>query len=114
MTVNEFKASKKQEVHAPINLHEMAEQIRMFTIAKDIFLGKLSIGSQCLHSLQMMIDCTRFTFKTRERLDTEFYAEFLFVVDTRYQIWLKQCKIAQNQSDVNNYIINFAHLVSQV
>jgi hypothetical protein len=77
-----------------MNLHKMAEQIRMFTIANDIFFGKLSIGSQCLRSLQTMIDRTRSTFKARERLNTEFYAKFLFAVNTCYQNWPKQCKIA--------------------
>jgi hypothetical protein len=114
MTVNKIKASNKQEVHAPMNLHEMAEQIKMFTIANEIFLGKLSVGSQCLRSLQTMLDCMRSTFKARECLDTEIYAKFLFVVDTCYQIWLKQCMIAQNRSNLDNSIINFVHLVSQV
>jgi hypothetical protein len=86
----------------------------MFTITNDIFFGKLSVGSQCLRSLQTMIDCTRSTFKVRECLDTEFYTKFLFAVDTRYQIWLKQCKIAQSQSNVDDSIIDFAHLVSKV
>ncbi len=96
MTVSKIKASNKQEVHAPMNLHKMAKQIRMFTITNDIFFGELSVGSQCLCSLQRMIDRTKSTFKARERLDTEFYAKFLFAVITRYQIWLKQCKIARN------------------
>ncbi len=114
MTVNEIKALNKQEVHAPMNLHEMAEQIRMFTIGNNIFFGELRVGSQCLRSLQTMIDRTRSTFKAMECLNTEFYAKFLFVVDTHYQIWPKQCKIAQNQRNMDNSIINFAHLVSQV
>ncbi len=95
MTVEEIKASNKQEVHVPMKLHKMAKQIRMFTIASDIFFGELSVGSQCLCSLQTMIDCMRSTFKARECLDTEFYAKFLYAVNTRYQIWPKQCKIEQ-------------------
>jgi hypothetical protein len=114
MTVNKIKASNKQEVQVPMNLHKMAEQTKMFTITNNIFFGKLNLSFQCLRSLQTMIDRTRSTFKARERLDTEFYAKFLFAVNTCYQIWLKQCKIAQNQSNINNSIINFVHLVSQV
>ncbi len=65
-----------------MNLHEMAKQIRMFTIANDIFFNKLRVGSQCLCSLQTMIDHTRSTFKVRECLDMELYPKFLFAVDT--------------------------------
>jgi hypothetical protein len=43
--VDKIKASNKQEVHAPMNLHEMAKQIRMFTIANNIFFGELSVDS---------------------------------------------------------------------
>jgi hypothetical protein len=92
----------------------MAKQIRLFTIANDIFFGKLSVDSQCLCSLQTMIDRMRSTFKAWECFNTEFYAKFPFVVNTRYQIWLKQCKIAQKRSNADDSIIDSAHLVSQV
>jgi hypothetical protein len=45
MTVDKIKASSKQEVHALMNFHNMAEQLKMFTIANDIFLGEYSMGS---------------------------------------------------------------------
>ncbi len=35
MTVNEINASDKQEFHAPMNFHYMAEQQKMFTIANN-------------------------------------------------------------------------------
>jgi hypothetical protein len=56
MTVDETKASNKQEVHTHMNFHGMAEQPKMFSIANNIFLGKLSVESQCLRSLQAMIN----------------------------------------------------------
>jgi hypothetical protein len=43
MTLNEIKASNKQEVHAPMNFHDMAEQLNMFMIANYIF----SLQTQC-------------------------------------------------------------------
>jgi hypothetical protein len=45
MTVDKIKASSKQEVHALMNFHDMAEQLKMFTIANNIFLGEYSMGS---------------------------------------------------------------------
>ena len=57
MTVDKIKAANKQEVHAPMNFTKMTLQLAMFTIANDIFLGELGVGSQCLHALQTIIVC---------------------------------------------------------
>ena len=114
MTVDEIKASNKQEVKAPTNIHDMMVQLKMFTVANDIFFGELSVGSQCLRALQTMIERQRPVFKAKENLDEEFASKFLLAVDTRFQMWLKQCRIARIRSDVDDSIIDFAHLVSQV
>ncbi len=114
MTVDKIKASSKQTVNAPMTFHDMVEQIKMFTIANDIYLGELSIGSQPLCSLQTMINRNRSSFKAWECLVVKFASKFLFAVDSCFQIWLKQCRIAQNRCEVDNSIINFSHLVSQV
>ena len=41
MTVDEIKASNKQEVHPPMNFQELQEQLLMFITANDIFFGEL-------------------------------------------------------------------------
>jgi hypothetical protein len=59
MTVDEIKAANKQEAHALMTFTDMTMQNQMFTITNDIFLGEISVGSQCLRSLQTMIDRNR-------------------------------------------------------
>ena len=114
MTVDEIKASNKQEVKAPTSFYDMTMQLKMFTVANDIFFGDLSVGSQSLRSLQTMVERNRSVFKAREHLDEEFVSKFLLAVDTRYQMWLKQCRSAADRPDVDDSIIDYAHLVSQV
>ena len=115
MTVDEIKASNKQEVHPPMNFHELKEQLNMFLVATKIFFGELSIGSQCFGVLLNMINHHKSTFKAKERLDEQFAAKFLFAVDTRNQLWLKECKSAKNNRDeVDDSIIDFCSLISQV
>ncbi len=63
MTVDEIKASNKQEVNAPMSFSEMTLQLEMFTIANNIFLGELSVGSQCLCALQTSIMSNRSIFR---------------------------------------------------
>ena len=44
MSVKEIKALNKQEVHPPMNFHELQEQLLMFTVATNILFGELSVG----------------------------------------------------------------------
>ena len=114
MTVKEIKAANKQEVNAPMNFNDMTMQLNMFTVANDIFLGELSVRSQCLRALQTMVETNRTTFRAREIADEQFYSKFLFAVDQRFQIWLRQCRTARNRNEVNDNSINFSPIVSQV
>ncbi len=114
MIVNEIKAANKQEVHAPMTFTDMTMQLQMFTITNNIFLGEISIGSQCLRSLQTMIDRNRSIFWAREILDKQFYSKFLFAINLRFQIWLKQCRNARSCNKVDDNTINFMPVVSQV
>jgi hypothetical protein len=114
MTVDEIKASNKQEVHPPMNFHELQEQIKMFLVSTKIFFGYLSIGSQYFEALLNMISLYKTTFKAKERLGEQFAAKFLFAVDTRNQLWLKDCKSAKNRDEVDDSTIDFRSLMSQV
>jgi len=114
MSVEEIKASNKQEVHPPMNFHELQEQLLMFTVASIILFGDLSVGVQCLKALANMMNRHKSIFKAKERRDEEFPAKFLLAVDTRSQIWLNDCKLAKNRDEVDNLIIDFRPLVNQV
>ncbi len=98
-----------------MNFHKLVqEQLLMFTVATDILFGKLSVGSQCLKALLNMMSHYKSIFKAKERLDKEFPAKFLFAVDTRFQIWLNNCKSAKFRNKVDDSIINFRPLINQV
>jgi hypothetical protein len=114
MSVEEIKASNKQEVHPPMNFHELQEQLLMFTVATDILFGKLSVGSQCLKALSNMMNRYKSIFKAKERIEEEFPAKFLFAVDTIFKIWLNDCKSAKFCNEADDSIINFWPLINQV
>jgi hypothetical protein len=97
-----------------MNFHELQDQLLMFTVATNILFGKLSVGSQCLKVLSNMMNRYKSIFKAKERLDEEFPAKFLFVVDTRFQIWLNDCKSAKFCNEVDESIIDSRPLINQV
>ncbi len=119
LTLNEIKASNKQEVSAPMNFNEMKEQVQMFTVANvqmftvanDIFFGDLSVGSQSLRALLRMMENNKSTFKARECTDKKIPAKFLFAVNSRFQLWLKDCRKATSQNEVNDSLIDFSALI---
>ena len=86
----------------------------MSTVATNILFGELSIGSQCLKALLNMMNCHKSIFKANECLDEEFSAKFLFTIDTRFQIWLNDCKSAKFCNEVDDSIIDFRPLINQV
>ena len=86
----------------------------MFTVATDILFGKLNVGSQCLKALSNMMNRYKSIFKAKECLDEEFPAKFLFAVDTRFQIWLNDCKSAKFRNKVDDSIIGFRPIINQV
>ena len=114
MSVKAIKALNKQEVHPPMNFHKLQQQLLIFTVTTDNLFGKLSVGSQCLKVLSNMINRYKTTFKAKERLDEEFPAKFRFAVDTRFQVWLNDCKSAKFCNEVDNLIIHFQPLINQV
>jgi hypothetical protein len=114
MSVHKIKALNKQDVHPPMNFHELQKQLLMFTVASVILFGELSVGVQCLKSLANMMNHQKSIFKAKERFNEEFPAKFLLAVDTRVQIWLNDCKLAKNRDIVDDSIIHFRPLVNQV
>jgi hypothetical protein len=101
MTIKEIKASNKQEVHPPINYHELLDQLMMFAMGNNVYFGEFSIRSQSLWSLLLQREWYKSTFKAIECLDKEFPSKFLLAANERYQIWLKECKISLGRNDVN-------------
>jgi hypothetical protein len=56
----------------------------------------------------------KLAFKAMECLDKESPSKFLLAVGKRYQICLQECKISFGRNKVNDSIIDFSSIVSQV
>jgi len=97
-----------------MNFHELQEQLLMFTVASIILFGELSVGVQCLKALANMMNRHKSIFKAKDRINEEFPAKFLLAVDTRFQIWLTDCKLAKNRDEVDDSIIDFRPHVNEV
>jgi hypothetical protein len=85
MTIEEIKASNKQEVYPPMNFHKLLDQLTIFVMSNNIFFGKFSIRSQSSGLLLSQIKYYKITFKAMECLKKEFPSKFLLAVNKCYQ-----------------------------
>jgi hypothetical protein len=112
-TLEEIKAGNKQEVKAPTKFLEMIHQLSFFAGACSIFFGSKSIPYQAMMALAELVDKNRLVLKARET-DKTFMSQFLFAVDTRFQIWLDECMTAAHRTDVNDGTLNFSPLIDSI
>ena len=89
-TLEEIKARNKQEVKAPTTYLEMYHQLNFFAGACSSFFGANSIPCQAILALVTIVEKNRLILKARE-IEKTFMSQFLFAVDTRFQLWLDDC-----------------------
>ena len=112
-TLDEIKASNKQEVKAPTTYLEMVHQLTFFAGACSIFFGENSIPCQAVTALVALVERNRHILKAREA-DKRFMSQFLFAVDTRFQLWLDECMSLTCRTQVDDTMLNFTQLVEHV
>lgn len=112
-TLDEIKASSKQEVKAPTTYLEMYHQLTFFAGACSIFFGATSIPAQAISALVALAEKNRHTLKARESNKT-FMSQFLFAVDTRFQLWLDECMTLTHRPLVDDSMLNFNSIVEAV
>ena len=112
-TLEEIKAGNKQEVKAPTTYLEMYHQLNFFAGACSIFFGSNSIPCQAILALVTLVEKNRLILKARE-MDKTFMSQFLFAVDTRFQIWLDECMTAAHRTNVDDSTLNFSPLIESI
>jgi hypothetical protein len=112
-TLEEIKASNKQEVKAPTTYLEMVHQLTFFAGACSIFFGDNSIPCQAVTALVALVKRNRHILKAREA-DKRFMSQFMFVVDTRFQPWLDECMSLTCRTQVDDSMLNFSQLIENV
>ena len=112
-TLDEIKASNKQEVKAPTTYLEMVHQLSFFAGACSIFFGEHSIPCQAITALVALVERNRHILKAREA-DKKFMSQFLFAVDTRFQLWLDECMTLPCRAQVDDSMLNFSQLVESI
>ena len=112
-TLDEIKASCKHEVKAPTTYLEIHQQLQFFAGLCSIFFGEISIPCCAISALVSLVERNRHILKARE-VDQTFMSQFLFAVDTRFQLWLDECMTLPSRNQVDDSMLNFTPLIESV
>jgi hypothetical protein len=104
----------KQEVVVPKDFNTMGQQFSYFVGAVKIFFGAESLLRIELNKLLHMVGKHKKYFRDATALDEWFPCKFLFAVDRRVQLFLTQCKVAENRFDVNDKLLDFSDITDSI
>lgn len=113
-SMEEIKASMKQEVIVPKDYTLMGTQLQYFVGAVEIFFGAESILRIELNKLLHKVAMYKKQFRDMIALDEWFPSRFLFAVDKRVQIFLTECKVAVSRMDVNDKHLDFSDIIGSI
>ncbi len=90
-STEEIKAKAKQEVAAPETFKEMLFQLKAFVSLLEILFGDESITARSLQSFVRQIKAHNLYYKGCAELDNLFPTKVLWMVCTRFQLYLENC-----------------------
>ncbi len=100
-SAEEIKAKAKKEVSAPKNYNEMLFQLKAFVALIEILFGDNSISAHKLQSFVRQIKAHNVFNKRCATLDKFFPTKVLWMVCTRFQLYLENGTQAEDQEEVN-------------
>lgn len=115
LTLEEIKASLKQEVVVPKDFTELGTQLQLFVGAVGIFFGDESIPALAMRRVLLLLGRHKLQFRASIAQDEWFPAKFLFAIDKRFQRWLGQCKRSNiTRMEINDRILDLDDIVDLV
>ena len=113
-SMDEIKASQKQEVKVPATYEEMVQSLHFYGGISEILYGPNSALTTGIKSVIFYLQKEKMTFKTRIAGDREYAAKFLYALEIRIQRWKGECQQEKDRSCVNDRIVDFDDVVEQV
>ena len=95
-SLEEIKASHKQEVKVPETFEELVQLFVFYSGITMILFGNKSALVKRIKGLIYCIRHDNIVFKTRIAGDKEFATKFIFTIKIRIQLWLQACMTYYN------------------
>lgn len=114
VSLESLKASTIQVTSTPSNYDELIERVMSFSQWYALTFGDKSSGAEGLVSLHSKLVLQKGLLRSRFEADPTYGAKICYAVDTRVNIHLKQCEVADDREDVDDSVVTFDTLVSKI
>ena len=112
--MNEIAKSAKQEVHLPENFEQLINQIGYGTTAYEIVTGDDSKVVEQLSEFGTELKRVKQKIKAKFVVDRRIGAKILFAADGKLQNYLENCRMAEDRTEVDDFILNFKEIVRNI
>jgi hypothetical protein len=113
-SLDEMKASSKFETTVPTDYYGFIYQMKTYSALVEIITGKCSLISVQLENLVRLIKKYASCYKLEIAQDKCFPGKFENVVDSRFHLFLQDCRKSLDREDVNNHLVDFRDLHKDV
>ena len=100
----------KTKILFPVDIESSIERLRALETLVRLFLGRISPAQQGLQRLVNLCTDNNRLLKTKLFLDEMFIAKFHYTIDDRLNQWLSQCCRADEVSETNLHLVDFASI----
>jgi hypothetical protein len=106
--------STKQYIRAPQTYQELLDSIKMFTTFLKGFHGENSEPAVKCEIAYKLVSENPVTFKSRCVQDNTFASAFLYKMDKRYQLFMKECRNVEERDMVSQRTLDYETLIENV
>ena len=97
-----------------MDFSNMTNRIERYNGANGIIFSPVSLLVKRIATLVNALQDHRIQIKACGSMDKEFYTKIMYALDTRVNLWLLECTEHENREDVNDNLINFGPLITQI
>ena len=110
----DYKEAIKQGIETPEDIPSLIFQLQNLCGLAAFFFGTSSLLPLAIGGLLEKLNQHVITFEGFQIRDNEFATKIGYAIDTRIFRWLQQCQINEDRELIDDKLINFDSLVSQV
>ena len=110
----DYESAVKQGISTPQDINTMMHQLKILWGLSSLFFGDKSLLPRALSNFIVAINENCITFEANQLSDEQFFTKLGYQIDTRIFRWLQQCGRNEVREKVDDDIINFSPLITQV
>ena len=103
-----------ETVNSKARSSDMTNRIEHYNGAHGIIFSPVSLLVKRIATLVNALRDHRIQIKACGSMDEEFYTKIMYALDTRVNLWLPECMEHENREDVNDNLIYFGPLITQI